>query len=130
MLFPDDSYIYYKAGESETQRMMVILGKFELASGQKVNRSKSSIFFSTNMNLDKKQQVCDIVQMMEANENCTYLGLPNMMQHSKTTTLKFLKDQVIRKALSWDVKIIFKGKKEVLVKSVIQSFPTYAMSVS
>lgn len=54
MLFADDSYLYCKAGESEAQRMMEILSKFELASGKKVNRSKSSVFFSTNTGLDKK----------------------------------------------------------------------------
>lgn len=67
--------------------------------------------------------------MGEAKESCTYLGLPNMMPRGKTDTLGYLKDQVKRKASSWDGTIISKGGKEVLVKSVIQASPTYAMSV-
>ncbi|XP_074346913.1 uncharacterized protein LOC141685724 [Apium graveolens] len=129
MLFADDSYLYCKAGESEAHTMMEILRKFELASGQKVNKLKSSVFFSTNTGLEKKNQICDIIQMGEADENCSYLGLPNMMKRSKSATLGFLKDQVRRKASIWDGKIISKGGKEVLVKSVIQALPTYAMSV-
>lgn len=129
MLFADDSYIYCKVGECEVQKMMDVLDKFEGASGQKVNRSKSSIFFSTNTGTERRQQICDMLQMEEAGENCKYLGLPNMMQRSKTATLGFLKDQVRRKASSWDGKIISKGGKEVLVKAIIQSLPTYAMNV-
>lgn len=58
-----------------------------------------------------------------------YLGLPNMMQRSKVATLGYLKDQVRRKALSWDGKFINKGGKEVLVKAILQALPVYAMSV-
>ena len=47
MLFADDSYLYCKARESEAQRMLEILSKFELVSLQKINWSKFSVFFST-----------------------------------------------------------------------------------
>lgn len=97
MLFVDDSYLYCKAGESEIHCMLEILEKFELASGQKVNRSKSSAFFSTNMRLEIKQQLCNVLQMEEADHNCKYLGLPNMMKRSKVATLGFLKDKVTRR---------------------------------
>ncbi|KAL8124124.1 hypothetical protein AgCh_011939 [Apium graveolens] len=52
-----------------------------------------------------------------------------MMQRSKVATLGFLKDKVKKRSLSWDGKFISQGGKEVLVKSVLQSLPTYAMSV-
>lgn len=60
---------------------------------------------------------------------CGYLGLINMMGRSKSSTLGFLKDKVKRRVQSWDGRLISQGGKEVLVKSVTQSLPTYAMSV-
>uniref|UniRef100_A0A803P6E4 RNase H type-1 domain-containing protein n=1 Tax=Cannabis sativa TaxID=3483 RepID=A0A803P6E4_CANSA len=48
MFFADDSYLYCQASEAEASYFMDLLSKFELASGQKVNVAKSSIFFSTN----------------------------------------------------------------------------------
>lgn len=56
LLFADDSYLYCKADECETQRMMEILTNFGLASGQKVNKSKSSVFFSSNTGLEKNSK--------------------------------------------------------------------------
>ncbi|XP_030505207.2 uncharacterized protein LOC115720191 [Cannabis sativa] len=48
MLFVDDSYLYCQASKVEAHRVRELLTKFERASGQEVNLSKSSIFFSTN----------------------------------------------------------------------------------
>lgn len=112
MFFANDSYLYCKAEENEAYKMLKILSKYELVSGQMVNKSKSSVFFSTNTSVHVKQQLCTILQMEEADENAKYLGLPNMMQRSKVSTFGFLKDKVKNRILSWDGKIITQGGKE------------------
>lgn len=73
MSFVDDSYLYCKAGVSEAQKIMKTLAKFELVSGLKVNRSKSSIFFGTNTKVDIRQILYDALQIEEAHEYCLYL---------------------------------------------------------
>ena len=80
--------------DSEVQIMVKILEKFEPVSGQKVNRSKSSLFCIKNKSIKIKQHLCNILQMKEADNNCKYFELPNMMQRSKVATLGFLKDRV------------------------------------
>lgn len=129
MLFADDSFLYCKASEEEARRMLHLLQIFEKASGQKVNLLKSSMFFSSNVSVSNRQQICSALQREEAREGCSYLGLPNMMGRSKSSTLGFLKDKVKKRIQSWDGRLISQGRKEVLVKSVVQSLPTYAMSV-
>lgn len=49
MLFADDCYLYCKATETEASKLLELLATYERATGQKVNVSKSSVFFSTNM---------------------------------------------------------------------------------
>ena len=129
MLFADDSYLYCKAEEEQVNSLIQLLQVFEGASGQKVNLEKSVVFFSSNTRVEKKVQLCELLDMEEASEDCTYLGLPNMMKRSKVATFGFLKDRVKKRAASWDGKWISQGGREVLVKSVLQSLPTYAMSV-
>lgn len=79
MLFADDSYIFCKADVNETASMVTLLQKFENASGQNVNPNKSSIFFSSNAMISNKVEICDLLQMREADDKCKYLGLPNFL---------------------------------------------------
>lgn len=43
--------------------------------------------------------------------------------------LGYLKERVKKKSQSWEGKIISKGGKETLIKSVLQTLPSYAMYV-
>ena len=59
----------------------------------------------------------------------TYLGLPTLVGRSKYQTFSFLKDQVWKKIQGWKGQLLSKSRKEVLIKAVAQSIPTYTMGV-
>lgn len=67
--------------------------------------------------------------MIEANDHSMYLGLPNIMGRNKNVVLGFLKEKIHKRVTRWDGKIISKAGKEILLKTVIQALPTYAMNV-
>ena len=46
LLFANDSLIFYKAKENECHKLLDILATYERASGQKINREKTTLFFS------------------------------------------------------------------------------------
>lgn len=129
MLFADDSYLYCKADESEATKVLELLEVYEQASGPKVNRGKSSVFFSSNVTESNRQLVCSILQMEEANDSSTYLGLPNFLGRSKSAILGYLKEKATTRIKSWGGKYISRSGKEVLIKTVAQALPTYAMNV-
>lgn len=58
-----------------------------------------------------------------------YFGLPNIMTRNKSVVLGFLKDRIRKRLSSWDGKLMSKASKEILLKTVIQALPTYAMNV-
>ncbi|XP_030505125.2 uncharacterized protein LOC115720103 [Cannabis sativa] len=129
MLFADDSYLYYKATLQEAQRIQELVHKFECASGQQVNFTKSSIFFSINTDLVIQTQICNYLHMVVAEEGSFSLGLPSTMNRNKTSVLGFLRDKVKKRLQSWEGKFLSKGGKEVLIKLVVQALPSYAMNV-
>ncbi|KAM6553580.1 hypothetical protein CsatB_014342 [Cannabis sativa] len=88
MFFANDSYLFSQATQGAADSITNLLQLFENASGQKVNYSKSSIFFSPNTTTTTRAHICSILHMSEALEG-----------------------------------------KEILLKTVVQSMPTYAMSV-
>ncbi|KAM6557117.1 hypothetical protein CsatB_004136 [Cannabis sativa] len=129
MLFADDSYIYCRATEEEAQNVLRLLNLFEAASGQRVNYAKSSIFFSANTPMDLRDRLCNRLGMVAADENSFYLGLPCIMGRKKTAILGFLKEKMEKRILSWEGKFLSKAGREVLLKTVAQALPSYAMSV-
>ncbi|XP_024642261.2 uncharacterized protein [Medicago truncatula] len=58
-----------------------------------------------------------------------YLGLPSMVGRSKKATFSFIKDRVWQKISSWSSKCLSKAGREVMIKSVLQSIPSYIMSI-
>ncbi|KAM6599952.1 hypothetical protein CsatA_019561 [Cannabis sativa] len=129
MLFADDSYLYCKAIDKEALNVIRLLQLFEQASGQQVNFAKSTIFFSSNTTESIKARMCSLLGMVEAPPNSLYLGLPCTMGRNKNAILGFLKDKMEKRILSWEGRLLSKAGKEVLVKTVAQALPSYAMSV-
>ncbi|KAM6569587.1 hypothetical protein CsatB_017572 [Cannabis sativa] len=129
MLFADDSYLYCKATEDEALRIQEVLLKFELASGQKVNFSKSSIFFRSNTLSSMKDRINSILGMVTGAEGSLYLGLPSSMGRNKSVALGFLKNKVKNRLLGYGTKFLSRVGKEILIKTAAQALPSYAMSV-
>jgi hypothetical protein len=58
-----------------------------------------------------------------------YLGLPSMIGRDKNSIFAFIKDRIWKKINAWTGRALSKASKEVMVKSVLQSIPTYIMSI-
>lgn len=129
MLFADDIYFYCKADSNEALKVLELLNVYEKAADQKVNSGKSSIFFSSNVIVHNRQEICRVLQMVEANEHSTYLGLPNISGRNKSAILGYLKDKVNTRIKTWDGNFISRSVKEILIKTVVQALPTYVMNV-
>ncbi|XP_031116658.1 uncharacterized protein LOC116020318 [Ipomoea triloba] len=129
LLFADDSFLFCKATITETQAVKLILDDYASAFEQFVNFNKSSLFFSPNVTDNLRASICSILRVEGVGNSGTYLGLPSLIGRNKKEILGFLKNKVLNKIHSWDHKFLSKAGKEVLIKSVIQALPAYAMSV-
>lgn len=129
MFFADDCYIFCKANSESANNVSRMLKEFEVASGQKVNKEKSSILYSRNCNQALKQEVYQSLNIKEADENSLYLGLPNMIKGKKSSVFGYIKERLQERIQGWDKKKLSKGGKEILIKSVAQTLPSYSMSV-
>jgi hypothetical protein len=56
------------------------------------------------------------------------LGLPISVGKSKKKTFEYLKKRIWSQIQGWQEKLLTKAGKEILIKAVAQSIPTYAMS--
>uniref|UniRef100_A0A803NJC2 RNase H type-1 domain-containing protein n=1 Tax=Cannabis sativa TaxID=3483 RepID=A0A803NJC2_CANSA len=103
MLFADDSYIFCRANENDSAKVLTLLKDFEMASRQMVNFSKSSVFFSVNTQLADRKQICQKMGIIEADDSSLYLGLPCIISRNKKVVFGFLKNKMCKKIQSWEV---------------------------
>lgn len=61
LLSVDESLIFYRARESECQTLLDIIVKYERASGQQINRTKTTLFFSKSTTADRQTMIKDMI---------------------------------------------------------------------
>ena len=57
----DDSLLFCRARMDDVLKIQEILGKYEIASGQKINSEKTTIFFSKNVPMSAKEQMKNLL---------------------------------------------------------------------
>lgn len=110
------------------ERIKQILEDYHVASGQKVNLSKSSITFGKKVDQDQRDLIRVVTGINNTGGEGIYLGLPETFVGSKVSTLSFLEERVSKKINSWSTKFLSQGGKEVMIKAVSMALPTYTMS--
>lgn len=113
----------------EWRRLTRILDKYEAALGQKLNKDKTSLFFSRNTSIEKREEISRLSGLKATDRYEKYLGLPTLVGKSRTKAFKIIKDRVWTRLQSWKVKFLSQAGKEILFKTVVQAIPTYCMSV-
>lgn len=127
LFFADDSLLFTRANEEEAEKLLEILDTYEAASGQKLNMEKSEVTFSRNITQEKKQILQTKLSCKAVESHEKYLGLPTFVSGSKKKVFHHIHERVIKKLKGWKKNFLSQARREVLIKSVAQALPTYAM---
>jgi hypothetical protein len=127
--FADDSLLFCKVNVEEWASIQEILSLYEKALGQKLNRKKTSLFFSRNTKQETKEFILSIAGVTSSNSYERYLGVPPLVGKSKESTFSGIQGRVWERINGWTEKFLTQAGKEVLLKAVVQTIPTYTMSV-
>ena len=76
---------------------MDILATYERGSGQKTNRDKTNIFFSTNTSSDIQSRIQSILGVPAIQQYEKYLGLPVLVGRAKKQSFIYIKERVWKK---------------------------------
>ena len=89
-----------------------------MASRQKINANKFSVFFNQNTAPNIRNEALDILGSMQDSRHNKYLGLPSIIGRSKNQVIAEIKEKVGKKLLGWKEKMLSIGGKEILIKAV------------
>jgi len=104
-----------------------ILGTYEVTFGQAISLPKSKVYYNNRVEAALRESITNPLGVRAVTRK--YLGLPSIMGRSKEATFGFIKDWIWHKINSWSSKYLSKAGREVLIKSTLQSIPSYFMII-
>jgi hypothetical protein len=128
LLFANDSLLLLEASVESAAEINTILRNYEEASGQVINRDKSSILFSANTPRRKKEAIMGVLGLRVEAHGGKYLGLPTYIGRERSRAFAYIKEKILNRIRGWKERFLSNAGKEILIKAVAQSIPTYAMA--
>jgi hypothetical protein len=110
LLFADDSPLFFKGNREGAEELSTMLTNYCQASGQRINKEKSSIFFTKGCPQSNREIIKGILEVSNEALNERYLGMPIDVGSSRNGTFKFLRDRVWSKVKGWLEKILSAGE--------------------
>ncbi|KAL4332654.1 hypothetical protein GQ457_07G000040 [Hibiscus cannabinus] len=128
LLFADDSLVFLRNNMTEVQCLKDILLTYSSVSGQKVNFSKSTAYFSPRTPPAHRTAVHVALGVQEVDDPGIYLGVPLLIGKNKYAAFGRYRDKVDTRVSKWSNLLLSFSGREVLIKSVAQALPQYVMS--
>lgn len=75
-----------------------------------------------------KSQIASILGVQVVDRQDKYLGMPAVVGKSKKEIFSVLRERIWKRINGWGERTLSSAGKEVLIKAVLQSIPTYLMS--
>jgi hypothetical protein len=129
LFFADESLLFCRANFTEWINLIQVLQTYERASGQQLNAAKTAIFFSRNTSIAFLDFIRINAGLYISTAFERYLGLPALVGHLKRQTFASICGWVKTKLDGWKEEFLSQVGKEILLKAIVQAFPTYSMSV-
>lgn len=106
LFFADDSLLFCKASIPEWIQIQQVLEVYEMASRQKLNKDKTSLFFSCNTKEETKCHISYVAGVNYTQQYEKYLGLPALIGRSRISAFAGIKGRIWDKMHGWKEKFL------------------------
>jgi hypothetical protein len=96
LFFADNSLLFCKAIPYHWWKLTALLNSYKIASGQRLNQAKTSIFFNRNTTTDVQQEILRIAEIPSTQRYDKHLRLPALVGRSHNQAFKNIKEIVWR----------------------------------
>ncbi|KAL0312259.1 UNVERIFIED_CONTAM: hypothetical protein Sradi_5625200 [Sesamum radiatum] len=128
LLFADDTLIFCEASTEGLRCISEILAIYERGSGLKIKLQKPAMVVSRNVEVNQRVELAHILGVEVVEKHAKYLGLPTVAWRSKRELFEGIKDRFWCKLHSWSAKQLSQADRAILIITVLQTIPNYAMS--
>jgi hypothetical protein len=129
LLFADDNLLFFKLDEDQARNVRDLLTDFQRGMGQLLSPMKCSLLVRNGADEMLVNQVKSILEVERADFEAKYLGLPTPDGRMKRDVFEPIEQWYVKWMTLWKECTLSQAAKEVQIKAVAQSLPTYVMSV-
>lgn len=108
---------------------MDLLAIYELATGQKVNKSKSCFFTSKRCTVAQVRFLSSLTGMHQGSLPFKYLGFVLFKGKRKASYFQHILDRITSKLAGWVGKLLSPGGRLMLIKHVLAAIPLHTLAV-
>ncbi|XP_019189974.1 PREDICTED: uncharacterized protein LOC109184427 [Ipomoea nil] len=95
-----------RANVQEAEVVKQCLSVYEEMSGQALNYYKSSICYSKNTRDEDREEVANILGVVQAPNFGKYLGLPSFVGRNRKAVFSYIEDKIRQRIGSWNKKLL------------------------
>ncbi|KAK9169650.1 hypothetical protein Syun_001790 [Stephania yunnanensis] len=130
LFFADDLILFAEATVEHMKVVENILNDFCQASGHRISKDKSQLFFSPNLDDDYVEQLSNVLDIPISKDLGRYLGV--LIIHGRVTKATYSKvlNAVATKARNWSPCRTSLARRVTLCKSVLNATPLYTMQTT
>jgi hypothetical protein len=129
LLYADDMVIFSTGRKKDVRSILEVLHIYSQWSGQVVNASKSSIFFSNRIPDSRRQELIRVSGFSMGNFPTRYLEVPIFSGRVKSWYFDDLLVKISKKIEGWKMRFLSAGARLLLIKHVLSSLSVHLLSV-
>ena len=126
--YADDTLFFMEGSVEEAKNLSALLDVFPDCSGLRLNREKSE-FIGFGLSRDEEGQCSRALGTPMGTLPIRHLGLPLSTSQIRSADWQSVVGKVEQRLEGWKVKVLSKGGRLVLLKSVLSAIPTFYLSV-
>ncbi|CAL1358518.1 unnamed protein product [Linum trigynum] len=130
LFFADDLVLLAEADANQARVVMSCLDQFCSASGEKVSKEKSRVYFSRNTKERTKNRLSGLMGIPRTSNLGKYLGVPVIHGRVTKETYKYILENIDRRLASWKTKSLSLAGRVTLATSVLNALPNYTMQTA
>ncbi|KAM5546473.1 hypothetical protein ABKV19_002467, partial [Rosa sericea] len=128
VLYADDLFIFCRGDVSSLNRLQLFLDSYGAASGQLVNKNKSTFYMGDSYS-HRHKHVQRILEFKSGVAPFTYLGVPIFMGKPRRVHLQSIADKAKARLAGWYEKLLSMAGRVQLVHDIFQSLFLHSFSV-
>lgn len=129
LFFADDIILASKIDKTSCHCIIDHINHFNTFSGQKINYTKSCVFFSNNCSQQDRDFVLTFLNIPQGHSFGKYLGFSILTKQPTKRDYQFIIDNFKNRLACWKTKTLTLAGRTTLIKSTLNSIPNHVMQL-